>query len=194
MAKPSHSASRLRRWHRRHEKPAAEWRSGPPPVSRPLKSYRRTVLRIVLQTASVLACLGVAFALVRFAGAVSDARAYTAAGSTSVSRMTVTYAGLEAPLARSHPGIRAPQRFCLVALSAGGTQYAAILDGQACSALHAGDRPLVRIWEGRVIDVDWQGARWSTANGPLGMVLSWAVASFLLLFPAVAVTAVARRH
>jgi len=192
MAKRSHSASRLRRWHRRHEKPAAGRRPGPPPAPRPRKSYRATMRRVTLQTASVLACIGVALALVRFAGAISDAQAYTA-GSTSVSQMTVTDAALEAPLARSHPGIRAPQRLCLIALSGGGTRYAAILDGGACSALHAGDRPLVRTWRERVIEVEWQGARWSTANGPLGAVVGWAVASVVLLIPAVAVTAVARR-
>jgi hypothetical protein len=193
MAKRSHSRSRLQRWHRRHEEPVAAGRPSPPPAPRPPRSHRATVLTVALQTASVLACIGVAFALVRFVGAVSDARAYSAS-STSVSQMTVTYAGLEAPLASSHPGTRAPQRLCLVALASGGTQYAAILDGRACSALHTGDRPLVRLWRGRVIEVDLQGASWSTVNGPLGAVVGWAVTSILLLIPAVMVTAMAARH
>jgi len=122
--------------------PVTGERAGPPPAPRPLTSYRATALRITLQTASVLACLGATFALIRLAGAVLDAHAYTT-GSTSVSQMTVTYAGLDAVLAPSHPGTRAPQRLCLVALADGGAQDGAILDGRACSALHAGDRPLV---------------------------------------------------
>src|SRR5215472_16995842 len=65
----------------------------------------------------------------------------------------------------------------LVALADGGTQHGAILDGRACSALHAGDQPLVRLWQGKVIEVDWQGTSWSTANGPLRAVVGWAVTS-----------------
>jgi hypothetical protein len=50
------------------------------------------------------------------------------------------------------------------------------------------------LWQGRAIEVDWQGVSWSTANGPLGAVVGWAVTSFLLLLPAVLVTAIAVRH
>jgi hypothetical protein len=90
--------------------------------------------------------------------------------------------------------MRAPQRLRLGALAGGGTRYAAILDGRACSTLHTGDRPLVRLWKGHVIEVDRQGVSCSTASGPLGAVVGWAVTSILLLTPAVLVTAVGARN
>jgi hypothetical protein len=142
MAKRSHSRNRLQRWRRRHDESVAGERAGPPPAPRPLRSRRAIVLKVALQTTSVLACIGVAFALVRLVGAVSDAHAYSG-GSTSVSQMTVMYAGLKAPLASSHPGTRAPQRLCLVTLASGGTQYAAILDGRGVLGAARG-RPAAR--------------------------------------------------
>jgi len=128
------------------------------------------------------------FALLRLILAVEDARAFSEAAGTP-GEMTVTYAGLEAPLAQSHPGIRAPSRMCIVALDSGTAQYAARLDGRACDGLQVGSRAPVVSWHGRLIAVDG----WATGDQPQGEVVAWALATVTVGFAGVILTALAVR-
>jgi hypothetical protein len=119
---------------------------------------------MVLGLVAGAVCLVALFALLRVILAAEDARAYSEAAGTP-GQMTVTYAGLEAPLASSHPGMRAPSRICIVALDGGTARYAAQLDGRACGGLQVGHPTSVLTWRGRVIAVDG----WATATSRRAM-------------------------
>ena len=143
---------------------------------------------LVLGVVAGLVCLAAMFALLQLVIAVSNARAYSEAAA-SPGEMRVTYAGLEAPLAAAHPGMRAPGRMCIVALEDGGTRYAARLAGGACQGLRAGSEASVMTWHGRVIAVDG----WATGDQPRGAVVAWSLATAVLGFVGAILTAAAVR-
>jgi len=138
---------------------------------------------VVLGVVSGVICLAALFAMFRLVIAVQDAYAYSRSGGIP-RQMTVTYAGLEAPLARSHPGMPAPGRLCVVALDDGTTTYAERTDGQACSMLRAGHAASVLTWHGRVIGIEG----WATGEEPQGEVVAWVVATAILGCPALLLT------
>jgi hypothetical protein len=143
---------------------------------------------LVLGLVAGTVCLVALFSLLRLIIAVDDARAYSASAATP-GEMTVTYAGLEAPLARSHPGMPAPSRMCIVALNGGTARYAARLDGRACAGLRTGRPASVLTWRGPVIAVDG----WATGDQPQGEVVAWAVATAAIGLVAVILTLLAVR-
>jgi hypothetical protein len=153
-----------------------------------VESGRGRRVEVVVGVVSGIICLAALFALLRLVLAVQDAYAYSQNGGIA-REMTVTYAGLEAPLARSHPGMPAPGRLCLVALDDGTTTYTARMDGRACGVLQAGHTASVQTWHGRVIGVEG----WPTGDEPQGEVLAWVVATVMLGCPALLLTRLAVR-
>src|ERR1041385_5478750 len=122
---------------------------------------------LVLGVVAGLVCLAAMFALLQLVIAVSNARAYSEAAA-SPGEMRVTYAGLEAPLAAAHPGMRAPGRMCIVALEDGGTRHAARLAGGACGAGGGGSGASVMPGQGGVIAV----GGWAPGAQPRGAVVA----------------------
>jgi hypothetical protein len=147
---------------------------------------RRSVVVVGLMSGAF--CLAALFALFQLVRSVEDARAYSVAGATR-GQMTLTYAGLEAPLVQSHPGMTAPQRLCIVAVDDGTARYAARLDGRACDTLQAGHQASVLTWRGRLIAVDG----WAAGDQPQGEVAAWVVATAVLGCAALILTAVSIR-
>jgi hypothetical protein len=154
---------------------------------RPLPNTGRRV-RVVLGLVSGAVCLAALFALLQLGLALENAHAYSVTGATA-GEMTVTYAGLEAPTVRSHPGMRAPARLCDVVLEDGTGRYLARVDGAACDTLQAGNKASVLTWRGNVIAVEG----WATASEPQAEVVAWVVATAVLGFAAVILTAASVR-
>jgi hypothetical protein len=150
---------------------------------RPLPRRGRR-FKVILGLVSGAACLAAVFALVQLGLAIENAHAYGVTGAPA-GEMTVTYAGLEAPMVRSHPGMQAPARLCVVALENGTARYATRVAGPARDTLQAGHKASVLTWHGQVIAVDG----WATADEPQGEVVAWVLVTAVLGLVAVILTA-----